>query len=175
VVDTTIIQPGPGIMISENVGSLAWCEARFFLEQRHLRRPHFRGRECKRLHPSLNVYNSLQSVMYSIDGMSQIQLRTPADIGALIKDRRRMLRLDQADLAQRIGVSRLWVSQIERGKPGASLALILRAFAALGIELTGHPVPQDGLADAPHSSTPRRIVTPDINAIIADARLKDRS
>ena len=106
--------------------------------------------------------------------MPPVHLRTPADIGALIKDRRRTLRLDQADLARNIGVSRLWVSQIERGKPGASLALILRAFAALGVELTGNPLRQDGIPDAPHSSVVRPVVTPDINAIVADARLKGR-
>lgn len=68
--------------------------------------------------------------------MAQIMLRTPADIGALIKDRRRALGLDQAELAVRIDVGRLWVNQVERGKPGASLGLVLRALAALGLELS---------------------------------------
>jgi HTH-type transcriptional regulator / antitoxin HipB len=68
--------------------------------------------------------------------MVQITLRTPADIGALIKDRRRALGFDQAELAARIGVGRLWVNQVERGKPGASLGLVLRALAALGLELS---------------------------------------
>lgn len=112
--------------------------------------------------------------MHAIGIMSPIPLRTAADIGALIKDRRRALRLDQADLARTVGVSRLWVSQIERGKPGASLALILRAFAALGIELTGNPLQQGILPGAPHSAVAPPIVTPDINAIVADARLKGR-
>ena len=66
----------------------------------------------------------------------QITLRTPADIGALIKDRRRTLGLDQAELATRIGVGRLWVNQVERGKPGASLGLVLRALAVVGLELS---------------------------------------
>jgi y4mF family transcriptional regulator len=68
--------------------------------------------------------------------MVQIFLRTPADIGALIKDRRRAIGLDQAELAARIGVGRLWVNQVERGKPGASLGLVLRTLAALGLELS---------------------------------------
>jgi HTH-type transcriptional regulator / antitoxin HipB len=67
--------------------------------------------------------------------MVQIALRTPADVGALIKDRRRALGIDQAELAERIGLGRLWVNQVERGKPGASLGLVLRAFAALELEL----------------------------------------
>jgi HTH-type transcriptional regulator / antitoxin HipB len=67
--------------------------------------------------------------------MTQIALRTPADVGALIKDRRRSLGLDQADLAERIGVARLWVNQVERGKPGASMGLVLRALSTLSLEL----------------------------------------
>jgi HTH-type transcriptional regulator / antitoxin HipB len=50
----------------------------------------------------------------AITYMVQITLRTPADVGALIKDRRRSLGLDQAELAERIGVARLWVNQVER-------------------------------------------------------------
>ena len=96
--------------------------------------------------------------------MTNIILRTPADIGALIKHRRRALGLDQADLADQIGVSRLWVNQVERGKPGASLGLILRALAAIGVELIGGKQSSDG---AP-------VVSPDINAIVASARRRNR-
>lgn len=78
--------------------------------------------------------------------MVQIALKTPADIGALIKDRRRSLGLDQAELAERIGVGRLWVNQVERGKPGASMGLVLRALTAVGIELW---------ADEPDRKSPR--------------------
>jgi HTH-type transcriptional regulator / antitoxin HipB len=102
--------------------------------------------------------------------MTGIALRTPRDIGALIKDRRRVLGLDQAELATRIGVGRLWVNQVERGKPGASLGLVLRALAAVGVDLTGVAI------DAVEQSlTGVPIVNPDINAIVADARSKRRT
>ncbi|SCB56092.1 Helix-turn-helix [Bradyrhizobium shewense] len=42
---------------------------------------------------------------------------TPADLGAVIRDRRKHLKLDQATLATKIGVSRQWVIDIERGHP----------------------------------------------------------
>ena len=103
--------------------------------------------------------------------MANVTLRTPAEIGALIKDRRRRLGLDQAHLAERIGVSRLWVNQVERGKPGASLGLVLRALAAVGVELTGSA--QDE-ADDKRPSDAAPVVTPDINAIVARARRKDQ-
>ena len=44
-------------------------------------------------------------------------VRTPADLGAVIRDRRKQLKLDQAALAKQIGVSRQWVIEIERGHP----------------------------------------------------------
>lgn len=102
--------------------------------------------------------------------MASTPLRTPADLGALIKDRRRAHGLDQADLAALIGVSRLWVNQIERGKPGASLGLVLRALAALGVELSGST--RDKTVEKQQSAI-APIITPDINAIVAGARRKD--
>ena len=47
--------------------------------------------------------------MHAIDDMD-VTLRNPADIGALIRARRRTLGLEQAELAARAGVSRLWIS-----------------------------------------------------------------
>jgi HTH-type transcriptional regulator / antitoxin HipB len=102
--------------------------------------------------------------------MIQLALRTPRDIGALIKDRRRTLGLDQAELAERIGVQRLWVNQVERGKPGASLGLVLRALSAVGVELIGLT-----LDAAEQSLEGVPVVSPDINAIVADARSKRRT
>lgn len=62
-------------------------------------------------------------------------IRTARDIGALIRDRRTEAGLDQQSLADRAGVSRLWINQIERGKPGASLSRVLNTLVALGVEL----------------------------------------
>jgi y4mF family transcriptional regulator len=62
-------------------------------------------------------------------------VRTPADLGALIRDRRKQLKLDQAALAKRIGVSRQWVIEIEHGHARAELGLVLRALDALNIRL----------------------------------------
>ena len=77
-----------------------------------------------------------------------------------------MLRLDQAELARRIGVSRLWVNQIERGKPGASLGLVLRALDALGVRLLSDTADSLGADSGPFEP----VVTPDIDAIVAAAR-----
>jgi HTH-type transcriptional regulator / antitoxin HipB len=101
--------------------------------------------------------------------MVQITLRTPADIGALIKDRRRALGLDQAELAERIGVGRLWVNQVERGKPGASLGLVLRALSAVGIDIKAFT------DEVSEQSAYPPVIGHDINAIVENARRKVRS
>jgi HTH-type transcriptional regulator/antitoxin HipB len=62
-------------------------------------------------------------------------IRTPADLGALIRNTRKALRLDQSTLAKKIGVSRLWLVEIEKGKPRAEIGLVLRALDALHITL----------------------------------------
>jgi len=87
-------------------------------------------------------------------------IRTPTDLGAVIRDRRKGLKLDQSTLAKRIGVSRQWVIDIEHGHPRAELTLVLRALDALGIPL--HASGEPGTRAAPSGV--------DINAIVARAK-----
>jgi HTH-type transcriptional regulator / antitoxin HipB len=89
-------------------------------------------------------------------------VRTPADLGAIIRDTRKQLKLDQATLAKRIGVSRQWVIEVEHGHPRAELALVLRALDALNVRL-------DAATEQP---TPKRRAPTgvDINSIVAKAR-----
>jgi HTH-type transcriptional regulator / antitoxin HipB len=94
-----------------------------------------------------------------------VLVRTPADLGALIRDRRKQLKLDQATLAKRIGVSRPWVIEIEHGHPRAELGLVLRAFDVLGIRLDANV----GDAKIAHASN-RRSGLIDIDAIVANAK-----
>jgi HTH-type transcriptional regulator/antitoxin HipB len=54
-------------------------------------------------------------------------LRAPIDIGCAIRDRRSKLGLDQQELARRVGVSRKWIVEVEKGKPRAEIGLVLRA------------------------------------------------
>jgi HTH-type transcriptional regulator/antitoxin HipB len=50
-----------------------------------------------------------------------MRLRTATDIGAAIR--------------QKVGVSRQWVVDVEKGKPRAALRLVLRTLEVLGVEL----------------------------------------
>jgi HTH-type transcriptional regulator/antitoxin HipB len=88
--------------------------------------------------------------------------RTPADLGAVIRDRRKQLKRNQATLADEIGVSRQWLIELEHGHPRAELGLVLRVLDALGINLD---------ADIAQAKTPRP-GTVDINAIVAKAKKK---
>lgn len=62
-------------------------------------------------------------------------IRRAADLGALIRDRRKAAGMTQSDFAAKIGTSQRWVSEIERGKPTAELEMALRAVNALGLSL----------------------------------------
>jgi HTH-type transcriptional regulator/antitoxin HipB len=84
-------------------------------------------------------------------------IRTPADLGAVVRDRRKQLGLDQSTLAKRIGVSRQWVIGVERGHARAAMGLVLRAIDALGIRLDA----------SRHGSTASAV---DINAIVDKAK-----
>jgi HTH-type transcriptional regulator/antitoxin HipB len=88
-----------------------------------------------------------------------MRVRTPADLGAVIRDRRKQVKLDQAAFAKRIGVSRQWVIMIERGHARAELGLVLRALDALNIQL-----------DTNIDQAKRARGTVDIDAIVAKAK-----
>jgi len=94
-----------------------------------------------------------------------VVIRNPKDLGLAIRDRRRELRLSQAELAKRVGVTRQWVIGIEQGNRSAEFGLVLKTATALGltVDLQGRGQP---------TRTPRRIRTPpiDIDAIVERAR-----
>lgn len=70
-------------------------------------------------------------------------VRTPREIGLLVRDRRRAAGVTQAVLAERVGASREWIRLLESGKPRLELGLTLRALTALGITLNAEAKPPD--------------------------------
>ena len=85
------------------------------------------------------------------------------ELGLRMRDQRLELGLSQAALAKRVGVSRSWVIQAERGNAGAEIGLVLRALAALGLEL-------DVRAPQAASSPPASGEVIDLTAILTRAR-----
>lgn len=92
-----------------------------------------------------------------------MQVKTTSDIGSLIRARRTQLRWSQEELATRVGVSRLWLVQLEKGKPTAQIGLVLRTLKELGLALD---------ASAPSATDPRGTDagTVDLDRIIQGAR-----
>jgi DNA-binding XRE family transcriptional regulator len=60
---------------------------------------------------------------------------SPAALGAALRERRRTLQLTQDDLALSIGVNRKVIGQLEGGKEGVRLDIVLRAARALGLNI----------------------------------------
>jgi len=87
-----------------------------------------------------------------------MRIRTPAGLGVLIQNTRKKLRLDQSTLAKKIGVGRLWLIEIEKGKPRAEIGLVLRTLDALRIRLDA--TPESKTRRYPESRRPRFIGYP---------------
>ena len=61
-----------------------------------------------------------------------VPLRTAADVGAFIRSAREEAQMTQTALADKLGVSRKWVSEVERGKQSAEAGKVLAALQHLG-------------------------------------------
>jgi HTH-type transcriptional regulator / antitoxin HipB len=95
-----------------------------------------------------------------------MNIRTPAELGTLIRNTRQKLGLGQASLSKKIGVSRLWLNEIEKGKPRAQIGLVLRALDGLNITLSA-----TNTAKSKKKTTPKGDESDvDIDKIIAAAR-----
>ena len=103
--------------------------------------------------------------------MAHISLRTARDIGLLLRDARKRANEDQASLAARIGVSRRWVVDAERGNAGAALGTILRALDAVGVHLAFVTTSPGSKQRAAVQQEP---LTVDIDAIIDATRKRKR-
>ncbi len=91
-------------------------------------------------------------------------MRSPLEIGHLIKSRREATSMTQADLALSIGVSRKWVVEAEAGKPTAEIGLIMRVLSFLKVTLTVDDEPHLHISAAHHEDIP------DVNDVLAAYR-----
>lgn len=88
-----------------------------------------------------------------------MRIVTPRALGALVKEARVGAALTQAALGRRIGASRYWVAEFERGKPSAELGLALKALHALGLSVTIEMIDSSGMPPAvpgPSAATPMK-------------------
>lgn len=94
--------------------------------------------------------------------MMNLKIKDSKELGLAIRERRLAMGLDQGELAAKIGVSRLWVNEIEKGKPRAAVGLVLRALNALDISFL--------LDDQTIEDASAGVEAIDIDAIIDDAK-----
>ena len=89
-----------------------------------------------------------------------MRIRTATDMGAFIRERRTRLGMDQIALAKKAGTSRKWLVEVEQGKPGAEIGLILRTLKSLEIFI-------DLEADSSVATPPPgKAKAPDINSVL---------
>lgn len=83
-----------------------------------------------------------------------MEMRTMGDVGVAVRELRRRRGWTQAQLAERVGVSRAWVVRLEGGSPRLEAQLVLDAFVALG----GSLMLVEPAASAPEADDPFAIV-----------------
>jgi HTH-type transcriptional regulator / antitoxin HipB len=93
-----------------------------------------------------------------------MRIRTATDLGAFIRERRTRLGMDQISLAKKAGTSRKWLVEVEQGKPGAEIGLILRTLKSLevSIDLEANLAADSSVATSPAG----KAKAPDINRVL---------
>jgi HTH-type transcriptional regulator/antitoxin HipB len=89
-----------------------------------------------------------------------MRIRTATDLGAFIRERRTRLGMDQIALAKKAGTSRKWLVEVEQGKPGAEIGLVLRTLKSLEISID---LEVDSSVATP---PPSKAKAPDINSVL---------
>ena len=74
-------------------------------------------------------------------------IATAEDLGSIVREARKARGWSQAWLARETGVSRQWLIDVERGKPGAELGRVLRLLAVLGVTLHGDQLAASSTSD----------------------------
>lgn len=72
-----------------------------------------------------------------------MQVRTPNDLAALVRGRRRELGWTQDVLAERSGASLRWIVALEAGKASARTGMVLSVLSALGLVLDAEVAPDE--------------------------------
>lgn len=90
-------------------------------------------------------------------------IRSAAEFGRAVRDRRRALGLTQEELAARCGVGKRFVVDLEAGKPTSQLGKALTAASEVGIVLA-----DAGTLTGGASATEAELAKPDVDDPLAD-------
>lgn len=67
--------------------------------------------------------------------IGNINPKTPIELGAAIRERRRQMKVTQKDLAMTCGTGLRFLIELERGKPTCQIGKVLQVLQALGLQL----------------------------------------
>jgi y4mF family transcriptional regulator len=67
--------------------------------------------------------------------------QSAAEVGKIIATARRHHKMTQAQLAQAVGATQAWISEVEQGKETAQIGKVLRVLSHLGVRLHTGVVP----------------------------------
>lgn len=70
------------------------------------------------------------------DDRKPFRVYTPASLGAAIRHYRHQAGLSQADLAERTGLNRTYLSDLERGRETEQVRRVLRVLKQLGVRMS---------------------------------------
>jgi len=73
-----------------------------------------------------------------------MEIMTTQKLGAMIRNRRKQLGLNQSELALASGTGRRFISELENGKDGCELGKTLRVLSGLGMPLIRDAEPKGG-------------------------------
>jgi transcriptional regulator with XRE-family HTH domain len=96
-----------------------------------------------------------------------MHVRTPTELGQIIRASRVAAGMTQQALAHALQASRKWVSDVESGKPTSEIGRILGAMTLLGIGLSVHP---PGAPATSAQSSPTDPELPDLDVVRAAYR-----
>lgn len=69
-------------------------------------------------------------------GDPPFRIYTPASLGAALRHYRQQAGLSQAELAERVGLNRTYLSALEQGRETEQVKRILRLLKQLGVRMT---------------------------------------
>ena len=100
------------------------------------------GEMLKARHPNLSIPSQLfmpegepKPRIAEAVGQTRNPLKSIAELGLMVRDARKAMKMNQAEFAAHAGVGRRFVSELEGGKPSLEFDKVLACAGAAGVDL----------------------------------------
>lgn len=85
--------------------------------------------------PATTTERKPEPVIAEVVGSVRNPLKSIADLGLMVRDARKAMKMNQAEFAAHAGVGRRFVSELEGGKPSLEFDKVLACAGAAGVDL----------------------------------------